>query len=158
MLAVAAASPAAEYDNLVRSPFVYCAFYKSYEVDASTGNLLLVEGKSQSLTHFQRIDLAQQTARSISTRVAGSRNVRVIPTEKYVHFIDSAAGMYTVTTVYSCIERDERRGVCITYGAVNARHFDPRVLIDPDKAFEAIRDSADPGFCDYSFFGLQAAH
>jgi hypothetical protein len=158
MLALSSGATAGEFDNLVASPFVHCAFYKTYDVDAATGNLMLVEGKSQSLLHFQRINAAKQTARSISTRMAGAREVRVISTDKYVHFIDSVAGMYNVTTVYSCLERDERRGICVTYGAVNARHFDARVLIDPDRTFEALKDVSEPGFCDHTFLGQQQAH
>lgn len=78
-------------------------------------------------------------------------------TGKRLHFIDGMAGMYRVTTVYSCIERDERRGVCLTYSAMQTRHFDSRVLVDPDKVFEEIRSAAEPGFCDYSFIGLREA-
>lgn len=148
---------AGEFDNLVRSIFVHCAFYKEYEVDAETGNLLLVEGKSDSLTHYQGIDAGRERARTINTRMAGARDVRMVQTSKYLHFIDSVAGMYIVTTVYSCLERDERSGVCHTYGAMNARHFDSRVLLDPDKVFEALRESSDPGFCDHSFIGIQEA-
>jgi hypothetical protein len=65
--------------------------------------------------------------------------------------------MYVVTTVYSCIEHDDVRGVCLRYGAMQARHFDSRVLMDPDKVFEEIRAHAEPGFCDYSFIGLRKA-
>ncbi len=146
---------AGEFRNLIQSRFVHCAFYRGYESDLATGNLLLVEGKSQSLTHYQSVDA--ERARTIDTRLTGAREARVMQTEKHLHFIDSVAGMYIVTTVHSCLERDERRGVCLTYGASNARHFDSRVLLDPDKVFEELRESADPGFCDYSFIGVQEA-
>ncbi len=43
------------------------------------------------------------------------------------------------------------------YGAVNARLFDSAVKSDPDKVYEKIKDKADPGFCDYSFIGIQEA-
>ncbi|OGA37305.1 MAG: hypothetical protein A3G24_04625 [Betaproteobacteria bacterium RIFCSPLOWO2_12_FULL_62_13] len=154
-IAVMAPAAAVEFDSLVQSRFVHCAFYRNYDTDPATGNLLLIEGKSDSLTHYQAID--SERARSIDTRMAGAREVRVLDTGKHLHFIDSVAGMYIVTTVYSCIERDERRGVCLTYGAVNARHFDSRVLLDPDRVFTELRDSSDPGFCDYSFVGVQEA-
>ena len=51
-------------------------------------------------------------ARSIYTRMAGLRDVNVIQTDKAIHFIDSVAGMYVMTTVHSYIDFDEKRGVC----------------------------------------------
>jgi len=146
---------AEEYANLVQSRFVHCAFYRNYEQDVRGGNLMLVEGRAHSLIHYQGIDA--QRARAINTRVAGSRNVRVVQTAKYLHFIDSIEGLYRVTTVHGCLERDERRGVCITYDAAHARHFNSRVLKDPDQVFEGVRAHAEPGFCDYSFIGVQEA-
>lgn len=152
--AAAAHAQNATFDNLVQSKFVHCAFYKAYEVDRTTGDLVLVEGRSQSLTYFQGIEGTQ--ARQITTRMAGARNVRVARTAKYLHFIDYIAGMYVLTTVYDCIDRD-KRGVCMTYGAMQSRHFDPKVLSDPDAVYEALKDSSDPGFCDHSFIGVQEA-
>ena len=159
LLALAlAGQPHAEptaFDNLVRSPHVHCAFYKSYEIDRATGELLLVEGHSQSLDHFQ--PGGDGRARQISTRVAGSRDVKVFNTGRYLHFVDNMAGMYVLTTIYNCLESDERKGVCIRYGAMQSRHFDTRVLSDPDAVFEALRDDSDPGFCDHSFINIQEA-
>ena len=149
-----AADGVSTFDNLVQSRFVHCAFYQAYEVDRATGDLVLVEGRSQSLTHFQGIEGAR--ARQITTRMAGARDVRVARTAKYLHFIDHVAGMYVLTTVYDCIDRD-KRGVCMTYGAMQSRHFDPKVLSDPDAVYEALKDSSDPGFCDHSFVGVQEA-
>lgn len=143
------------FDNLVQSRFVHCAFYRDYEVDPASGDLLLVEGRSDSLTHYQNVGATR--TRAINTRMAGARDVTVVRTGKRLHFIDSVAGMYAVTTVEACREHDERRGICLTYGAFNARHFDSRVFTDPDRVFEALRASADPGFCDYSFIGVQQA-
>jgi hypothetical protein len=76
---------------------------------------------------------------------------------KYLHFVDRVAGMYVLTTIYACIDRDARTGTCVTYGATQSRHFDARVLVDPDAVYEALKDSADPGFCDHSFIGIQEA-
>jgi hypothetical protein len=152
-----AAAPVAEgataFDNLVASRYVHCAFYRDYEKDRRTGDLLLVEGNS--LTHFQH--LREGYARQISTRVAGAREVKVMNSGKYLHFVDQMAGMYVLTTVYSCLDHDSRTGVCITYGAVQSRQFDSKVLSDPDAVYEATKGSADPGFCDHSFFNLEAA-
>ncbi len=150
-----AAEGAAAFDNLVRSRYVHCAFYKAYEVDRVTGDRLLVEGRSHSLTHFQAIQGGH--ARQISTRVAGARNVRVMNGGKYLHFVDPVAGMYVLTTVYGCLERDPRSGTCVSYGATQSRHFDPRVLSDPDAVYEALKDNSDPGFCDHSFINVQEA-
>ena len=154
LLAAAAQAQTTAFDNLAQSKFVHCAFYKAYEVDRATGDLLLVEGRSNSLTHFQSID--GEHARQISTRMAGAREVRVAKTGKYLHFIDHVAGMYVLTTVYGCIDRDKHGG-CVTYGAMQSRHFDSRVLSDPDAVYEALKDSSDPGFCDHSFIGVQEA-
>jgi hypothetical protein len=142
------------FARLVQSRLVHCAFYKAYEVDRLTGDLVLAEGHSNSLTHFQGIDGGY--ARQISTRMAGAREVRVVQTEKYLHFIDQVAGMYLLTTIYGCIERD-KHGVCMTYGAMQSRNFDTRVLYDPDVVYEALKDESDPGFCDHSFIGIREA-
>lgn len=142
------------FDNLVQSRYVHCAFYKAYDIDPASGDRIMVEGRSQSLTHFQAIHDGR--ARQISTRAAGARDVRVLNGGKYLHFLESAAGLYVLTTVYGCIARDER-GICITYGAVQSRHFDSRALTDPDAVYEALKDSSDPGFCDHSFIGIQEA-
>lgn len=150
-----AAEPAPTFGKLVQSRYVHCAFYKAYETDAASGNLVLVEGQSNSLTHFQRIGRGR--ASQISTRVAGAREVKVMDRGKYLHFVDTMAGMYVLTTVYGCIDHDPKSGACVTYGATQSRHFDPRVLVDPDAVYEALKASADPGFCDHSFVNVQEA-
>ena len=154
-----AAAPAAEtataFVNLVQSRYVHCAFYKAYETDHPAGDLVLVEGRSNSLTHFQRIRGGH--ARQISTRVAGARDVRVLDWGKYLHFVDYMEGMYVLTTVYGCLDRDLKSGTCITYGATQSRHFDSRVLTDPDAVYEELKASSDPGFCDHSFINIQEA-
>jgi hypothetical protein len=161
LAALLAAAPACAADavsvfaNILQSRYVHCAFYKAYETDQGTGNLVLVEGRSETLTHFQAIHDGH--ARQISTRVAGSRDVRVISSGKYLHFVDHVAGMYVLTTVYGCLDRDPKSGVCLSYGATQSRHFDSRVLVEPDAVYEALKDSADPGFCDHSFIGIQEA-
>jgi hypothetical protein len=142
------------YAQLVKSKLIHCAFYKAYEVNRVTGDLVLTEGRSDSLTHFQGI--RGDHARQISTRMAGARDVRVVRTGKYLHFIDQLAGMYLLTTVYGCINQD-KQGVCLTYGATQSRHFDARVLHDPDTVYEALKDASDPGFCDHSFIGIKEA-
>jgi len=142
------------FANLLHSRYVHCAFYKAYEVDRETGDNVMVEGRSDTLTHFQRIEGGR--ARQITTRAAGAHEVRVVETAKYLHFIDRVAGMYVLTTIYDCIDRDQR-GICVTYGAMQSRHFDTRVLTDPDAVYEALRDNSDPGFCDHSFVSVQEA-
>lgn len=144
-----------QFGNILAARYVHCAFYKAYETDSATGDLVMVEGHSNSLTHFQRISGGH--ARQISTRVAGSRDVRVIDSGKYLHFVDTVAGMYVLTTVYGCIDHDPKSGVCITYGATQSRQFDPRVLTDPDAVYEEWKADADVGFCDHSFIGIQEA-
>lgn len=159
-LALAAIAPpvtaagTAQFDNLVRSPFVHCAFYRQYEIDPRTGDRLLVEGHSNSLMHYQR--LSDERMRAIDTRRAGARDAIIVRGAKYLHFIEHSAGLYVVTTIYACLERDAQE-TCINYGAVNARHFDARVLRDPDAVYEKLQAAAEPGFCDHSFLNVQEA-
>ena len=150
----AAAQGTTEFDNLVRSPYVHCAFYREYEIDPRTGDRLLVEGHSNSLMHYQRRSDVRMLA--IDTRRAGARDAVVVRGKKYLHFIEYSAGLYVVTTIYACLEHDAQ-GTCINYGAVNARHFDARVLRDPDAVYEELQAAAEPGFCDHSFLNLQEA-
>jgi hypothetical protein len=150
--AMAQDSGAYRFDHLVRSPMVHCAFYRDYDIDPQTGNRLLVEGRSNSLTHYQR--QRGESVRSIDTRRAGAVDVQVVQ-GRYLHYIERTAGMYVVTTVYACLERDPQSDVCINYGAVNARHFDARVLREPDQVYEELQALAEPGFCDHSFIHLQ---
>lgn len=155
VLAGSVCAESTPFDNLVQSRYVHCAFYQTYEVDRATGDLVMVEGRSHSLTHFQAI--RDGHARQISTRVAGARNVRVISGAKYLHFVDHIEGMYVLTTVYGCLDRDPRSGTCVRYGAMQSRHFDPRVVSDADAVYEALKDNSDPGFCDHSFINIQEA-
>lgn len=151
----AGAEGAPPFGNLAQARYIHCAFYKAYDVDPATGDRIMVEGRSQSLTHFQAV--RDGRARQISTRVAGARSVRVLDGGKYLHFVDHAAGLYVLTTVYGCLHHDPRTGVCVTYGATQSRHFDARALTDPDAVYEALRDRSDPGFCDHSFVNVQEA-
>lgn len=143
-----------QFDNLVRSPYVHCAFYREYAIDPRSGDRLLVEGHSNSLMHYQR--RSDESMLAIDTRRAGAREAMVVRGKKYLHFIEYSAGLYVVTTIYACLERDAQ-GSCINYGAVNARHFDARVLRDPDAVYEELQAAAEPGFCDHSFINLQEA-
>jgi len=153
--AAAASAQTTSYDNLVQARLVHCAFYRAYDIDKATGDRIMVEGRSDTLTHFQRIDDGH--ARQITTRVAGAREVRVIKSAKYLHYVDDIGGMYLLTTIYACLEREARAGICLTYGAMQSRHFDSGVLFNPDVVYERIRDMSDPGFCDHSFIGLREA-
>jgi hypothetical protein len=154
-VAPAMAQETAQFDNLTRSPYVHCAFYRQYDIDPRTGDRLLVEGRAASLTHYQRQRGGH--VRSIDTRRTGAHEVQVVRGKKYLHFIERSAGMFVVTTVYACLEHDARSDTCINYGAVNAWHFDARVLRDPDAVYEELQASAEPGFCDHSFINLQEA-
>ncbi len=154
MPATAQDSAKTRFDHLVSSPSVHCAFYRDYDIDPRTGDRLLVEGRSNSLTHFQR--RRGERVRSIDTRRAGAVDVQVVQ-GRYLHYIERSAGMFIVTTVYACLERDPQNDLCVNYGAVNARHFDTRVLREPDKVYEELQARAEPGFCDHSFIHLQEA-
>ena len=141
----------ADLNRLARARDVHCAFYKAYEIDPDTGDRVMVEGRSDVLAHYQDISVARATARQIHTRMAGSRDVKVVRTPRYLHFIDEAAGYYQVTTVYGCLDHDARTGACRTYGAAATRHYNARVLREPDAVFERARPVSEPGFCDHGF-------
>ena len=64
-----------DFSNLARSRYVHCAFYKNYETDPVNGDPIMIEGRSNSLMHFQGIDAAHETAHAIYTRMAGQRDV-----------------------------------------------------------------------------------
>jgi hypothetical protein len=157
VVCTAVAADRSEFATLAQSRYVHCAFYKAYDTDPATGDPIMVEGRADALMHFQGVDVKNAKARAIYTRMSGLREVTVIQTDKALHFIDNVAGMYVMTTVHSCIDFDDKRGICVTYGAVNSRLFDSSVLNDPDKVYEKIKDEADPGFCDHSFIGVQEA-
>jgi hypothetical protein len=55
------------------------------------------------------------------------------------------------------VHRQDKHGACLTCGATQSRHFDARVLCDPDTVHEALKDASDPGFCDHSFIGIKQA-
>jgi hypothetical protein len=67
--------------------------------------------------------------------------------------VDYAAGLFMVTTVFSCNQREQRTKArrCVSYAATNSRHFDASVLWQPDSVFERFRSHASHGFCDHSF-------
>src|SRR5690606_4473472 len=96
-----AAQGTTQFDNLVRSPYVHCAFYREYDIDPRTGDRLLVEGRSNSLMHYQRRSNERMLA--IDTRRAGARDALVLRGKKYLHFIEYGAGLYVVTTIYACL-------------------------------------------------------
>jgi hypothetical protein len=151
---VAAADDEQRFEHLASSPYVHCAFYRGYDIDPRTGDRLLVEGRSNSLTHYQR--QRDGRVRSVDTRRAGAGEARVVQ-GRYLHYIERSGAMFVVTTVYACLARDAQSGHCLNYGAVNARHFDARVLRDPDRVYEELQTQAEPGFCDHSFIHLREA-
>ena len=140
-----------DFDELLKSHYIHCAFFRN------TGTLenSQDERKAQILVHYHGIDKKGESARMISTDSSGARKVRVIRTEHAVHFIEDSVGLFVMTTVFGCNERDRRPGKhhCITYGATNLRLFDTTVLSQPDKVFETYKHLANHGFCDHSFFG-----
>jgi hypothetical protein len=92
------AAERSEFTDLARSRYVHCAFYKTYDKDPVTGGPIMVEGKAHTIMHVEGIDLRNETARAIYTRMTGLRPVIVRQTDKALHFIDYVAGMYVMTT------------------------------------------------------------
>jgi hypothetical protein len=150
-----ALEPERDFDALTRARFIHCAFFRAEplaERDAAPP-----ERKAEVLLHYQSDGRSQDRWRVISTRASGARDIRVVRTERAVHFIDRLSGMYSVTTVFGCNARDRRAAhrPCVTYGAIHALHFDASVYHQPDRVFDALKPSASHGFCDHSFAGIE---
>jgi len=150
-------SHADDFDDLVNATTIHCEFFASARpADAPIARA----GAStpEVLVHYAGMSRDRTRARVVSTRRAGSREVTVVRTDKAVHFVDHAAGVYMVTTVFGCNERDWRTNArrCVSFGAVNSRHFDTSVHWQPDLVFERYRHLASHGFCDHSDFAVTA--
>ena len=145
------AQPASDFDALVNAPAIHCEFYPGVRpADAPvSGTEPIVP---EVLVHYGGMNRDRTRARVVSTRGAGSREVVVMRTEKGVHFVDHVAGVFMVTTVFACNEREQRSSArrCVSFGAVNSRHFDASVHWQPDDVFERYRHLANHGFCDHS--------
>ena len=149
-----AAQPAKDFDDLVNAQAIHCEFFAPLRpADAPADH----EARApELLVHYAGMNRERTRARVVSTRRAGSREVAVVRTPKAVHFVDHAAGIFMVTTVFACNEREQRSNArrCVSFGAVNSRHFDARVLWQPDDVFERYRHLASHGFCDHSAITL----
>src|SRR3954468_16753114 len=86
---MASAAERTDFSQIARSRYIHCAFYKGYETDPATGDPIMVEGKADSLVHFQNVDVKGATANAIYTRMSGSHKVTVIQTQKAIHFIEN---------------------------------------------------------------------
>ena len=147
------ASRADDFDDLIDATAIHCEFFAAVRPAdapiARTGSF-----SPEVLVHYAGMNRSRTRARVVSTRRAGSQEVSVVRTDKAVHFVDHVAGVYMVTTVFGCNERDARTNArrCVSFGAVNSRHFDASVHWQPDEVFERYRHLASHGFCDHSHF------
>jgi hypothetical protein len=156
LAAVAQGSPpASDFESLINASAIHCEFFPGIrpadEPQARNG-----KEAPELLVHYAGMNRDRTRARVVSTRGAGSREVVVVRTEKAVHFVEHAAGMFMVTTVFGCNARDLRTDArrCISFGAVNSRHFDASVHWQPDQVFERYRHLGSHGFCDHSFIAV----
>ena len=152
VLAVAGApSHAGDFDDLVNASAIHCEFFASVRA-ANEPGARTDTPEPDFLVHYAGMNRDRTRARVVSTRNAGSREVAVVRTGKAVHFVAHAAGVYMVTTVFGCNERDLRTDArkCISFAAANSRHFDASVHWQPDQVFERDRHLASHGFCDHS--------
>lgn len=150
-----ALEPGRDFDTLTRARFIHCAFFRAAPL--ADRDAAPPERKAEVLLHYQGDGRSQDRWRVISTTASGAREVRVVRTERAVHFIDRLAGLYSVTTVFGCNARDRRSAQrpCVTYGATHALHFDTSVYHQPDRVFDALKPAASHGFCDHSFAGIE---
>jgi len=148
----AGAQPDMDFDDLVKARSIHCEFFPSLRpADMPFGGS--DDLRADVLVYYGGMNRERTRARVLSTRRAGSREVVVVRTNKAIHFVDHVAGMFTVTTVFGCNQRDSHTSTrrCLSYGAVNSRHFDASVHWQPDSVFERYRHLASHGFCDHSF-------
>ena len=148
--AAGALAHAGDLDDLINATAIHCEFFPNVRPADEPVRTDALE--PDFLVHYAGMNRDRTRARVVSTRDAGSREVVVVRTDKAVHFVAHAAGLYMVTTVFGCNERDLRRDArrCISFGAVNSRHFDASVHWQPDQVFERDRHLASHGFCDHS--------
>lgn len=141
-----------DLDQFVNARSVHCEFFAAVR-PADTPAPPQEEPKPEVLVHYGGLNRERTRAFMLSTRGSGAREAIVLRTDKAVHFVDYAAGVFMVTTVFSCIEREQRTSArhCVTYAATNSRHFDASVFWQPDSVFERYRAQASHGFCDHSF-------
>ena len=142
-----------DFDDLINATAIHCEFFSSIRpADAPIART--DSSRPEVLVHYAGMNRSRTRARVVSTRRAGSREATVVRTDRAVHFVDHAAGVFNVTTVFGCNERDWRTNArrCVSFGAVNSRHFDASVHWQPDEVFERYRHLANHGFCDHSHF------
>lgn len=153
LAAIAASTEANQaFDDLVKAKYVHCAFFRNSVSGNGSGNPY-TEEDAELLLYFEEVDVSRHRARTISTRLAGSRDVTVLRGKTGVHFVDNVAGSVNVTTVFACQAWEFRGGkdTCWKFSAANIWHFDFSVYSDPDAAFEKYKADASYGFCDFSF-------
>jgi hypothetical protein len=147
----AGAQPDTDFDDLVKARSIHCEFFPRIRpADMPIGGD--DDLRADVLVYYGGMNRERTRARVLSTRRAGSREVVVVRTDKAIHSVDHAAGLFMVTRVFGCNRRDKtgaRR--CLSYGAVNSRHFDASVHWQPDSVFERYRHLASHGFCDHGF-------
>lgn len=145
MAARADAADPVRIAQVERSGNLVCEFRKSGDAPARPRRnpdlLLIVEQDKTAATG---------TARMISSKSSGAREVRVYQGDTGVHLVEDVASSVRVTTLLSCENEtgagDKRR--CQRYAAVNAWHFDSSVRIDADKAFRRLPGTSYNGFCE----------
>jgi hypothetical protein len=141
-----------DFDALLSARSIHCEFYRSVRpADApEPGDPGIT---AELLIHYGALNRSRTRAKAVSTHGAGAREIRIMRTDKAVHFVEHSAGMFSVTTVFGCNrrERSASAGRCTSYGAVHARHFDSAVMWEPDKVFENYRPLGNHGFCDHGF-------
>ncbi len=73
-LRVRGAAERTDFTQLAQSRYVHCAFYKGYETDPATGGPIMVEGKADSLVHYQNVDVRRRhSARNLYAHVGLAR-------------------------------------------------------------------------------------
>ena len=152
--ALGALAHANDFDDLVNANAIHCEFFSA--AGSPSYPIGRTDPTPDFLVHYAGMNRDRTRARAVSTRGAGSREVIVVRTDKAVHFVAHAAGVYMVTTIFGCSERDLRTSArkCISFDAVNSRHFDASVHWQPDHVFERDRHLASHGFCDHSTFAV----
>lgn len=90
------------------------------------------------------------SAEVISSAKPGRNPVRVVATDRYVHFIQDEGPSVRVTTLTGCTRTKWHDGeeTCTQWSAQHAWHFDTSARFAPDEAFERLPAGVATGTCE----------
>lgn len=149
LLLAAAALPAAGagVQDALRAGELICEFKAGYKRSMIADMLGDVQPVEQMIVYEA---VRKDSARVVSTRSPGRKDVSIHATAKAVHLIERLGPSMLVTTLTRCERTAWRKGeeICTRFTALHAWHFDTLALKDPDASFERLPTGALRGACE----------